>query len=68
MKMDDRTEKQKFFIRVCRDSGFKLDAINAAGIAAQAIGCSPLQIWVAVGSLDTMDAIASGNHPAAHAL
>lgn len=61
----DREQTQQLFIRVCRDSGFKLDAIDAAHIASRAAQISPLEFWTAVGSLAVMDAIASGKHPAA---
>ena len=64
--MTSREEKQQVFIRVCRDSGFRLEAVSAATLAATALRCSPLEIWTAVGSLDTMDAIANGSHPAAN--
>lgn len=60
-----RREMQQLFIRVCRDSGFRLDAVAAAQLAARASGCSPLDFWIAVGDLATMDAIASGGHPSA---
>jgi hypothetical protein len=60
-----RVEIQSVYIRVCQDSNFGLDAIAAAQIAAGAAKLSPLEIWVAVGSLDAMDRIARGEHPAA---
>lgn len=62
-----REQVQRLFIRVCRDSGFGLDTAHAAAIAARAAGISPLEIWVAIGDLRTMDRIACGEHPAAAA-
>lgn len=58
-----RETKQDLFIRTCRDSGFRLDAIDAAIITANAIGCHPLEIWTAMPSLSVMEKIAKGNHP-----
>jgi hypothetical protein len=46
---------QELFIRVCRDSGFTLDAARAAGVAAIAFGCHPLEVWMAMPSLDVMN-------------
>lgn len=54
---------QQVFIRVCRDSGFTLATQEAAALAAGALGLSPLQIWMAMPSLDVMDKIAAGTHP-----
>lgn len=56
---------QKLFIRVCRDSGFRLDEVNAAIITAKAAGIHPLEVWIALPSLTTMAQIARGEHPAA---
>lgn len=63
--MTDRETKQQMFIRVCRDSRFALDAVRAAGVAALALRCHPLEIWLAMPSLSVMDDIAAGRHPAA---
>jgi hypothetical protein len=57
---------QQMFVRVCRDSGFKLDTMRAATLAARVLGISPLEIWIALPSLNVMDQIAAGTHPAAH--
>ncbi|MEN6545663.1 MAG: hypothetical protein ABFE07_06435 [Armatimonadia bacterium] len=59
-----REFRQKVFIRVCRDSGFQLDPIQAAIIAAGVIGCHPLQMLCAL-DMDNMRRIADGSHPAA---
>lgn len=60
----DRVAIQRFYIRVCKDSGFGLDSIRAATLTAQAFRCSPLEVWLAMPSLDVMDEIAAGKHPA----
>lgn len=60
-----RTTLQQLFIRVCRDSGFRLEATRAAVLAARAAGRHPLEIWMALPSLDVMAQIAAGTHPAA---
>jgi hypothetical protein len=54
---------QSLFIRVCRESGFKLDSVTAATLVAKTLGVSPLEIWVAMPSLTVMDEIAAGTHP-----
>ena len=63
---ENRKRVQEAFIRVCRDSGFGLEASRAAAIAAGVLGIHPLEVWTAIGDLATMDRIAAGNHPAAH--
>jgi hypothetical protein len=65
--MTSREERQQAFIRVCRDSGFSLESSRAASLAAKVLGIHPLDIWVAIGDLATMDRIACGEHPAARA-
>lgn len=71
MAKDDRMTslarrfRQQIFIRVCRDSGFRVDAINAAYLAAMIARCHPLHIWLAMPDMDTMERIAAGKHPAA---
>ena len=62
--MVERVAKQDAFIRVCSDSGYSLEASQAANIAAKVLGCSPLEIWTAFGELNQMDRIADGSHPA----
>jgi hypothetical protein len=63
-KLTDREIRQQAFIRVCRDSGFSLEASRAANIAAKVVGRHPLDIWTAFSGLDVMDRIASGDYPA----
>jgi hypothetical protein len=62
--MTSREDLQRAYIRVCRDSGFKADPLVAAHVVATMFRTSPLEIWIAVGTLETMDQIASGKHPA----
>ena len=62
----NREQIQQLFIRVCRDSGFSLDWIDAASIAARAANISPLEIWIAFGTMQMMGQVARGEHPAAH--
>lgn len=50
------------YIRVCRDSGFKMEMTQAAHFAAKLLGIHPILIWTAFG-LDAMEAIANGTHP-----
>ena len=58
----DRKLKQDLYIRVCKDSGFQLESTRAAIIAANALGCHPMEIWMAM-DFDLMNRIASGDHP-----
>ena len=64
----DRKTLQQIYVRVCRDRGFTLDLHRACSLAAMIAGKHPLDIWMAMPSLDVMFAIAAGDHPAAHAL
>lgn len=58
----DRKLKQDVYIRVCKDSGFRLDSTNAAILAAKVLGCHPLEILIAL-DFDNMNRIANGTHP-----
>lgn len=58
-----REQIQQFYIRVCRDSGFRLDYIQAAILTSRVIGCSALEIWLAFSSLGVMEEVAKGLHP-----
>lgn len=62
---EERILRQDVFIRVCRDSGYQMDARNAAILAAKVVGCHPLDIWKAMPDLSVMARIARGEHPAA---
>jgi len=57
-----RKLKQDVFIRVCKDSGFKLTWTNAAILAGNMLNCSPLEIWMTM-DMQTMEKIAAGEHP-----
>lgn len=55
---------QDLYIRMCRDSGFKLDHIRAAHFVAEMLGISALEVWMTM-DMDIMERIANGTHPAA---
>jgi len=59
-----KKEIQDLYIRVCRDSGFQIEYIQAAILTSRVIGCSALEIWLAFPSLGVMDEVARGIHPA----
>jgi hypothetical protein len=40
-----------------------MDEIRAADFVAQLLKLHPLEIWVALGTLQTMKQIAAGTHP-----
>ena len=61
--MTDRELKQIVFIRVCRDSGFNMNFIDAAILTANVLNCHPMDIWVSIGGFNNMKSIALGNHP-----
>lgn len=63
---DERKLAQDLYIRVCRDSGWQLDYIEAAKLVARVLNTSPLLIWTKFSSLDLMRQIASGEHPTCH--
>lgn len=58
----ERKLHQQVFIRICRDSLFKMDYVQAAHLSAQMLRSHPLLIWVALG-LSNMERIANGTHP-----
>ena len=58
---DDRALKQEMFIRVCKDSGFRMEPVKAAQFSAQVLECHPLEILFALG-WDNMVRIADGSH------
>lgn len=66
MSPERRKFIQDLYIRVCRDSGFKLEWERAAALAGATGGFHPMDVWNAMPDLDTMRKIAAGNHPAAH--
>lgn len=62
MNESERNLHQRVYIRVCRDSLFKLDYVQAAHLSAQILRSHPLLFWAALGS-DNMQRIANGTHP-----
>lgn len=61
-----REEIQNLYIRTCRDSGWKMDYVDAAQLTARVIGIHPMEIWTAMGTLQTMHDVAKGKHPVCH--
>lgn len=57
----DRATIQKVYVRVCQDSNYTMNSVDAARLAAQILKISPLEIWIAVGSIDMMDRVAAGS-------
>ena len=62
----ERETIQQVYIRVCRDSGFRLGFDRAAHLAGKILGVSALEIWLAMPCIGVMMDIATGRHPAAH--
>lgn len=62
--MRDRELLQELFVRVCRDSNFRLDHVRAAILTGQIANRAPLEVWIALGSTDLMERISTGKHPA----
>jgi hypothetical protein len=65
MATAERKKIQDTYIRVCRDSGFQLEATRAAVLTSEVMGVHALQVWNAMQSFDNMQRVASGEHPAA---
>jgi len=61
-----REEIQNIYIRICRDSGWRLSHTSAAILSAKVIGLHPLEIWCQFSDMDVMERIAKGEHPACH--
>lgn len=56
-------ELRRLYIRVCRDSRFRLSATDAAHFTAKVLGVdAALRVWLVLG-LDSMERIANGTHP-----
>lgn len=51
------------YIRVCKDSGFELDCIEAAKLVANILTIDPFQVWEAMGTFSVMQRCANGTHP-----
>lgn len=62
--MYSRDEIQQLYIRICRDSRFTIGYLQAAILAGEVLKISPIEVWTSLGSLDTMEEIAKGIHPA----
>ena len=58
-----RKDIQNFYVRICKDSGWKIDYINAAKLAAGVLSLNTMEIWIAIGDLKTMEKISKGEHP-----
>ena len=56
------TEIQALYVRVCRDSGFRMEAARAAHMVAVILKTDALKVWLELGT-DNMDRIAAGTHP-----
>ena len=63
--MPPRKLVQDVFIRVCRDSKFRLSTVRAASLVATMLKTHPLAVWLAMPSYSVMEEIACGVHPAA---
>ena len=63
--MPDRKQIQDVFIRVCQDSGFTTDVVDAAHFAAAILNITAIEVWAEFSSLHVMTEIAEGTHPAA---
>lgn len=63
--MSEREQRQQVFIRVCKDSQFKMEPVAAALLAAKMLDCHPLEIWLGL-DWPTMVEIATGRHPACY--
>lgn len=59
---------QDMYVRVCRDSGFQLSWEQATKLTAKVGGWHPLDVWMAMPSMDVMEEIAEGKHPASKPL
>ena len=60
--MADREYIQQIFIRIARDSKFKMDAIEVAKMTANLAKVHPIEVMGAFG-FDNMNAVANGTHP-----
>ena len=62
----DRKTITDAYVRVCRDSGFQMEATAAAHFVAKLLNIHAFDVWFAM-DLSTMRRIADGTHPAARA-
>ena len=59
----DRKLKQDLYIRVCKDSGWQLEYIQAAKLVGKILNCHPFEVYAAFGDMDNMQKVAAGEHP-----
>jgi len=57
-----RKQIQDFYIRTCRDSGFKMSFSEAAHFAGKLLQLTALEIAATFPSIDVMKEIAAGTH------
>lgn len=60
--LSNRKEVQDSYIRLCRDSRFRLSATDAAIFVGKVLDISPVEVWAHLG-MDNMERIAAGTHP-----
>jgi len=60
----NRKLKQEVYIRICQDSGWQLDYIEAAKLAGKVLTCHPFEVYNAFGDMSNMQKVATGEHPA----
>lgn len=58
-----RKQIQDVYIRVCKDSGFQMEFIQATIFAAKLLKLHPWGVYDAFGDMSAMKAIATGSHP-----
>lgn len=59
--MPARQEIVDVYVRVCKDSGFGLDLVQAAQLTAAVLDIHQLQVWIAIDT-DNMRRLADGTH------
>lgn len=57
-----RQEIMDIYARVCKDSRFRMDMIDAAHFAAKVFGGIAADVWFA-SDFSTMERLANGTHP-----
>jgi hypothetical protein len=56
----DRITIQKTYIRICQDSGFKIDWVAAACLAAKTLKITPVDVWASFSGVNQMIRISDG--------
>jgi hypothetical protein len=56
----DRETIQKLFIRICKDSGYQLDFVQAAYLTGKILAISALEVWIAFADVKLMERISNG--------